>query len=208
VKRSIYTLGFMAALGAVCAALLTAVGQLTGERYAHNRQAEELLIILTALEPTYDSAAPARRVLRDFETMIPCGDEKLGDLTVYRYGRGGTVRAVAVRFCGPGLWGPIEGYLVLEPDMETIRSLAITRHEETPGLGGEIASEEFRRQWGGKRIVSPEGTVGVFLTAAGTASGKNEVDAITGATMTSNALEKMINELIAKIPKEPPVDEQ
>ena len=201
-KDSLYTLVFAALLGIVCATALTAARHLTSRRYEENRRADELLNILAALEPSYDRSASAEQVLSDFETMAPNGAETMGELTVYRYLRRGRLKALAARFDGEGLWGPIEGYLVLESDLTTVRALAITRQEETPGLGGEIVSEKFRGQWKGKRIVSADGSTGIVVRMSGPASGINEVHGVTGATLTSRALEGMVNDVIVKIIEE------
>ena len=64
---------------------------------------------------------------------------------------------MAVPFSGSGVWGPIEGVLALEPDMQTIRGVRFYKQEETPGLGGEIASDWFQAQFKGKTLVSAAG---------------------------------------------------
>ena len=82
--------------------------------------------------------------------------EDLGELTLYRYIQpegSGEAEIMAVEFEGPGLWGPIKGFLALGADAETIRGLTFYEQEETPGLGGEIASESFRRQFEGKKSI-------------------------------------------------------
>lgn len=205
-KDSAYTLMFAAVLGIACAAMLTAVGQTTKQRYQRNREADKRRSILAALEPTYDTAASADKVLDDFKRMIPDGREELGDLTVYRYLLAGKLQAVAVFFEGDeeadGLWSHIEGYLILEPDLTTIRGLAITEQEETPGLGGDIAAGSFLDQWKGKKIVSADGKVGIVIKTGAGATAINHVDGITGATLTSKAVEHMVNKVIAIIVKE------
>ncbi len=109
------------------------------------------------------------------------------------------MRAMAVPFAGQGLWGPIRGFLALDPDMKTVRGITFYEQEETPGLGGEIASSWFREQFKGKSIASSEGKPGIHIRRGGGASGANEVDAITGATMTCNKLEAIINAVIGQI---------
>ena len=114
-----------------------------------------------------------------------------------------TYRAVAVPFAGPGLWGPVEGFLALESDMRTIRGITFHKQEETPGLGGEIASASFTRQFEGKSIVDESGRPGIRILRAGAAppesKGANEVDGITGATTTCEKVQAMLNEIIARI---------
>lgn len=94
-------------------------------------------------------------------------------------------------FKGRGLWGMIEGVITLNPDLVTLENVHIVSQEETPGLGGRISEEGFLSQFKEKKV-SPK----LFLTLRKKAMGINEVDAITGASMTSQALIDMINESI------------
>lgn len=101
----------------------------------------------------------------------------------------GSDGSIAFEFSGAGLWGPISGIISLEKDLKTIRKMKITHQEETPGLGGRIAEENYLRQFRHKEVLPRL----VFLPE-GKSKGPNEVDAITGATGSSRALEKIINE--------------
>ncbi|MDP3730382.1 MAG: FMN-binding protein [Candidatus Omnitrophota bacterium] len=98
-------------------------------------------------------------------------------------------QSVAFEFHGPGLWGPISGIVCLEKDLKTIRNIKITHQEETPGLGGRIAERSYLKQFNGK-LIFPK----LIFMPEGRAAGANEVDAITGATGSSRAFEKLINE--------------
>ena len=85
--------------------------------------------------------------------------------------------------------------------MLTIAGITFHKQEETPGLGGEIASQEFRGRFKGKRIVSGEGDPGITIKV-GSNQDDNEVDGITGATMTCDKVQKMLNKVIMEIVKE------
>ena len=84
----------------------------------------------------------------------------------------------------------------MESDMKTIRGLTFSRQEETPGLGGEIAAPWFRDQFVGKSIVDRAGKPGISI--GGAQDAPNAVDAITGATMTCDKLEAVLNQVAAK----------
>jgi len=94
--------------------------------------------------------------------------------------------SIAFEISGPGFWGTISALIALEPDLETIKGLKILENKETPGLGGRIADDWFQGQFKGKKLV-PE------LKIVPHGEKPNEVDAITGATQTSKAFEKIIN---------------
>ncbi|MEX2442477.1 MAG: FMN-binding protein [Alkalispirochaeta sp.] len=110
---------------------------------------------------------------------------EIGERTVYVTKEG----AVAVPYNGSGLWGPIIGVLAVDPETDRIRGLTIIQQEETPGLGGRIAEDEYLGQFTNKRF-SPE----LELKPEGRAEGENEIDAITGATLSSKAFVKILNE--------------
>lgn len=95
---------------------------------------------------------------------------------------------------GSGLWGPIWGYLALESNMETISGAVFGHKGETPGLGAEIATPVFEDQFKGKSIFAGNDLVGIsVLKGAGSSAGnQNAVDAISGGTITSVGVQKMI----------------
>jgi Na+-transporting NADH:ubiquinone oxidoreductase subunit C len=105
-----------------------------------------------------------------------------------------------VPFTGPGLWGQIHGILALEPDLQTIRGVRFYRHEETPGLGGEISAAWFLEQFPGRKLVGEDGTPGFRIPKPGGAKGApNAVDGISGATMTCDRVQDMLDGLAKQL---------
>lgn len=194
VKGNLYTLSYAAVIGLVCASLLTGAGWFTKPYREANAKAEEVRNILDVLGVPYGADASSSDLLEMFKNNVRL-DADSGDIDLYVYGDS----AVAVRFSGPGLWGPIKGFLSLRPDMRTIRGITFYEQEETPGLGGEIGSDWFRGQFVGKRIVDEAGRPGIRIVRSRKATKANEVDAITGATMTSEKVEAMLNATIELI---------
>lgn len=92
--------------------------------------------------------------------------------------------ATSVSFSGNGFQGPIS--LVVALDGETITGFKVVSQEETPGLGARITEVEFQRSFIGKRV-----SEGITMSKSGSA-GPSEFDAITGATETSRALERIL----------------
>jgi Na+-transporting NADH:ubiquinone oxidoreductase subunit C len=202
-KGSFYTLSYAGILGAVCALLLTAAASMTAPYRKANADAERKRNILNVLQVPYPENISASEMLEIFEANIK--EEKLGELELYRYkptADSNSVESVAVSFEGPGLWGPIKGFLALDTDMKTIRGITFYEQEETPGLGGEIASVGFRDRFKGKKIVSDTGEAGIIIKGGGEKNAVNEVDAITGATMTCDKVTIILNSVIAQIVKE------
>ena len=111
-------------------------------------------------------------------------------LPVYIFKNGITV----VPCYGAGLWGPIWGYIGFEGDLKTIKAVCFGHKGETPGLGAKIADEPaFAAAFVGQEVGS--GNI-LFEVAkpANRQTEKNGVDAISGATITCQALGKTLNQ--------------
>lgn len=198
-NQPLKTLVFSAVLGIICSSLLVGVTQITRPYREANEKAERVRNTLIALEAPVTAKTPAAALLTIFDRDIRLQDQ--AGIAAFAYHPGGVDQpvAIAVPFTGAGVWGPIEGILALEPDMQTICGVRFYKQEETPGLGGEIASDAFQKQFNGKKILSADGQPGMRLVAAGSASAPNTVDAITGATMTSDRVEEMLTTLANRL---------
>ena len=111
-------------------------------------------------------------------------------LPVYIFKNGITV----VPCYGAGLWGPIWGYVGFEKDLKTIKAVRFGHKGETPGLGAKISDEpSFAEAFVAK--TTGEGEI-LFEIAkpANRQTENNGVDAISGATITSQALGKTLNQ--------------
>jgi Na+-translocating ferredoxin:NAD+ oxidoreductase RnfG subunit len=93
---------------------------------------------------------------------------------------------------GPGLWSRIEALVAVNPDRETLLGIRILAQAETPGLGGRIGESGFQQSFAGVYI-QPALQLVKFAMA------ENEVDAISGATRTSVALQDIINKGVARM---------
>jgi len=95
---------------------------------------------------------------------------------------------------GKGLWGPIWGYISLEEDHNTVYGVSFGHKGETPGLGAEIETQKFQEQFLGKKILDGSGNfVSVSVMKGGAEPGNiHEVDAISGATVTSRGVNEML----------------
>lgn len=95
---------------------------------------------------------------------------------------------------GAGLWGPIWGFVSLNEDMNTIYGANFDHQGETPGLGAEISTPMFEDPFKGKKLFDESGKlVSIIVAKAGeNAAAEHKVDAISGGTITSKGLEKML----------------
>ena len=198
-KNNVYTLCYAGVLGTVCSLLLTAAASFTAPYREANAKAEKNRNILGVLQVPCPPRASSQELVKIFEDNVRL--EHLGGLEMYRYippQDSDANETVAVGFEGPGLWGPVKGFLALDKQMRTIRGITFYEQEETPGLGGEIASDWFREQFVGKSIVDQAGSPGIIISS-GEPEAPNRVDAISGATMTCDKVQAMLNETIKSI---------
>jgi Na+-transporting NADH:ubiquinone oxidoreductase subunit C len=102
--------------------------------------------------------------------------------------------AFIVPLRGKGLWGPVWGYMSFKTDFNTIFGTTFDHKGETPGLGAEINQEWFMKPFIGKQIFDSDGKlVSVSVVKGGAKPGDiHGVDAISGGTITSKGVEKML----------------
>ncbi len=94
---------------------------------------------------------------------------------------------------GKGLWGPLYGYISLNQDNRSIYGVSFDHKSETPGLGAEINTSWFEDMFIDKSLFDGDEFVGILVQKGGADPGDiNAVDAISGGTITSKALEKMV----------------
>lgn len=104
---------------------------------------------------------------------------------------------------GKGLWGPIWGNIALEQDFKTVFGVTFDHKGETPGLGAEISTTDFQKQFVGKTIFDDDynfTSVKVVKGGIGTMPTDQQihgVDAISGGTITSDAVSAMISDCLA-----------
>ncbi len=200
-KGSAYTIGFAAVLGLTCALLLTAAADFTKPYREANQEAEEARNILFALNVPGAAEATSKGVLALRDEKVQ--ETQRGDITTYTYSPGGAnakPEAVAIRFAGPGLWAPIKGFLAMDPEITKIKGISFYEQEETPGLGGEIVKDWFLARFKGLSIRGADGKPGIIIGSGG--DEPNRVDGISGATMTCDKVQAMLNEAIKSIVEE------
>ena len=118
-------------------------------------------------------------------------------LSVYVRMDGDKVGAIAMPLHGKGLWGPISGYLALDPTATTVTGATFSAPKETPGLGAEIQDAKFVEQWKGKKIKEGGQPAPIRVVKGSAASLCPDnldhcVDSVSGATITSRGVDAMV----------------
>ncbi|MEG1544992.1 MAG: NADH:ubiquinone reductase (Na(+)-transporting) subunit C [Tannerellaceae bacterium] len=95
---------------------------------------------------------------------------------------------------GAGLWGPLWGYISFDDDKNTVYGADFSHQGETPGLGAEITQSFFSNEFVGKKIFNGAGDFkSIAIVKPGkSVEGQDYVDGISGGTITSQGVNKMI----------------
>lgn len=108
---------------------------------------------------------------------------------------GDTTYVVPVR--GAGLWGDIWGNIALKSDLNTVKGIVFDHESETPGLGSKIKDDpKFAQSFVGKTIFEGDEFKSVQVIKRIGTDNPHAVDAITGATLTSNGVSAMLNDCL------------
>jgi len=174
-----WMLGLLLILAVVCSSALALVNIKTAPIIRKNEEITYKSTVLDVFGVPYDSG-DGDSIIEIYNLRIE--ERKERELTLFYEKESG---ATAVSLKGVGFQGPIS--LVVALDGETISGFKVISQVETPGLGARISGEEFQNSFIGKRV-----SKGITMTKSGSA-GPDEFDAVTGATETSRALEKILN---------------
>jgi Na+-transporting NADH:ubiquinone oxidoreductase subunit C len=182
-KRKLLDVLFIVVLGTVSVALLLAAQSYSAPAVKRFREMRLKTNVLTAAGIPW-SQSDFRDV---FEQRVR--EETRDGLTWYV-----ADSLVIYEFTGRGLWGMIEGIVTLDSALSHIVSVRILSQEETPGLGDRIKDASYLVTYRGKTAAEP-----LELAMRHEAEGENEVDAISGATLSSQALVKTISEATGRL---------
>lgn len=129
-------------------------------------------------------------------------DYKAGRLAVYVCNVDGQTKYV-IPVYGMGLWGPINGYIALNDDKNTIFGAYFNHEGETAGLGAEIKDNlKWQQLFLGKKIFKDGNNSEVALSVVKKVEDPTtQVDVVTGATLTSNGVTDMFKEGFGKYMK-------
>lgn len=175
-----------------------------------------------AMDPyTYDSGRAAENP--DTSAAIPAVEDlaRLGrrarHAVVYLvWGPDGFERMI-LPVHGQGMWSTIRGFVALEKDLNTIAGAVFHEQAETPGVGDRITGAEWLAKWRGRKIYDEDGAAQFAVAAGrvepGSAAALYQVDGLSGATVTGEAVTAMVRfwfgpwgyrELLNHLRAEPP----
>ena len=113
---------------------------------------------------------------------------------VFHIVKDGEFDGVILPIEGKGLWSTLRGYIALDADLNTISGLTYYEHGETPGLGGEVDNPRWKAHWAGREVYE-DGQVALRVIkgqAPPPAEAPYKVDGLSGATLTSRGVDRMV----------------
>ena len=184
-RERIFPVLFMIIITVLCISLVSFVHLSTKELVSLN----EFLFLRKAVLYAANIPLPesAQEISNIFEERVQEKTNSSGTIYFQVHSPQGEDETIYVLFQnGAGLWGEITAVIGYKNDLNTVTGIDFVKQNETPGLGARITESWFKEQFRGKK--------GPFrMVPEGTATGINQIDAITGASRTSQAVLKMMN---------------
>lgn len=100
---------------------------------------------------------------------------------------------LACEATGSGMWNEITIVFVYDTYKQKIMGLRVTEQNETAGVGSRITEEDFCSQF-------TDSMPDMVASTDGTKSPNIKIDAITGATTSSKAVEKLLEKALRGLP--------
>lgn len=186
-KKILSPVLFMIVLTAIYTLALASINTASADRIEEQAQLNNQKSILYTLDVTYDNEEALQSI---FDQSIE--SHTYNGMPYYTYQEDKALKAYVFEFSGKGLWGTITGYIALDPSLDKIIGVDFISHSETPGLGGRIDEDWFKSQF--RDLPASQTPPLVFKPAD-----SGNIDAISGATLTSNSVRDMLNDFIVTI---------
>ena len=184
---SIRLVATLAIAGMLSGALIAGAYQITKPIIEANK-ARELRAAVLKVVP--ESTTVSRMVLRDGSIVAIPDDEQTDEPMIYgAYDDAGNFRGYAIANEGAGFQDVISVLFGYNPATQRIVGMHILSSRETPGLGDKIFKDAAFIANFDDLAIEPE-----IVVVKDGKDQPNEVDAITGATISSKAVVKIINE--------------
>lgn len=186
-KFSFKPILFMIVVTVIYTSVLASINAVTIERIELNEQLSDQLSFLYVLDkmPENRNAEHVNMVYETHVKEIEVNGKKIFE----GYDHNNQLMAYIIPISGSAVWGELRGLVSLSTDFKEVLGIEFLSHNETPGLGARIDEESFKEQFRGIEIDPDESEKFLVYTP----DPKAQVDAISGATGTSNAVRDIFN---------------
>jgi Na+-transporting NADH:ubiquinone oxidoreductase subunit C len=186
---------FVLIMGTTAGGLLVGADLLTRSQIQQNQVNLKQRTILQSHDYDLSSVTDLATYYADkIEVLENLAEYKDEPIFIYRDRESDDITIAFDKRFGAGVWGPIVGYLTLESDLVTIKSVAIISQKETPGLGAKVTTAVFLNSLVGKLM---EPALVIDKVQGDTIEDLNYVTSIVGATRTSVAFQNLLNSTFA-----------
>ena len=209
-NNDFYAIVYAAIVVIIVALMLSGVSTALKPMQDENIKLDKMKQILASLhiKDVKDAKAEYERVVKKDAIINAAGNEVAAEggfdvsndavtedtLPVYICEVNGEEKYV-IPMTGQGLWGGIWGYMAVNSDGNTIYGVYFSHASETPGLGAEIAGEKFTKLFDGKSVIA-DGEVAIQAVKGRLSSEATQVSAISGATITCNGVNAMLQKCL------------
>ena len=114
-------------------------------------------------------------------------------VTIYLVNESDQLKRMILPIYGQGMWSKISAFIALDKDLNSIADITFYQQKETAGIGDKILNPDWQASWKGRKLYDQQGTlqlgIGLIKTSQ---SAVHQIDAISGATVTVNAIKSII----------------
>lgn len=174
-----WIIGMLLILSIICSGALAFINIQTAPVILKNAEIQRMRVVLDAFQIQYD-LTNTEGIISTYKSRVTESEER--GIKLFKEKESG---ATAISLSGSGFQSTIIVVVALKGD--TITGFKVVSQNETPGLGARIMEDAFQNQFIGKKVGG-----GITLVKNGKA-GQNQFDAVTGATESSKALAKILN---------------
>lgn len=187
-----YPMVFMAVLAFVMVLILALLDHATKEKIELQQKAIFHQKLLYAMNVPFENAEEAEKIFEEHVEAAPIDFMDTTELSMepnyYMYKENGEIQAYAFPITGKALWGTVDALVAMDKDMERMIGMDIITHSETPGLGGRIEEDWFKEQFRSLELVLTDGRYFDYPPQKSA-----NIEAITGATLTSASMRDLLN---------------
>ncbi len=185
-KLSLRMVVVLTSIGLLSGSFLATVGHLTKERIALNKQREIEAAIIQVVPGTVSS----QRLYEERDLSVYGGKDKEGNIIGF-----------AIHASGIGFQDRITLMLGTNSSLERTNRLSILDPKETPGLGAKITDYEFFLTYWENRDCTLPLTLRKPAASSPEELSPTEVNTITGATISSEAVLSIVNGSLEQVRK-------
>ncbi|AJE14833.1 MULTISPECIES: Na(+)-translocating NADH-quinone reductase subunit C [Stutzerimonas] len=172
--------------------IVTRLVDLETGKFSDEFEAKSFDPLAAAKDPQLSQALPAEQDIASIKRR-----ERYSIVYIVEGQGEGAIDTLILPVRGYGLWSTLYGFMALEGDLNTVAGLGFYQHGETPGLGGEVDNPKWRGLWPGKELFGDNGNLAIQVVKGGvdpkSPKADHQVDALAGATLTSNGVNNLLH---------------